>query len=557
MTLSVLIDSELNGPSPPEPSRKTTASNVIDSSRAASVSDQREKSLTAVRFYLHKGELKKASDCLDDAFRLAHSTDTCKFWDRCIVFKAWLNYLAGKPTEAISVIVPLLSRPDTDPTMQAAAAAFVANTIAFLPPMTARLLQLTPEAQPRGPVSRMIGANPPSTETVSLFSRTAHLFPAQPQFEEPLDTLTDRSEAALRPTRTAFAYYYTARLGYALRGDPGSETDGLYANLAFLNELGPAYCWSLAERLRGTRNAAEIVRYFSCRGNIRDQATLLANLDPPYSTVIALDFSCSRGLGGHVELATLAASLVDPLWRALFASRAERYALLTDVVESGEFTLTPDPVGDALPPRLSIYRKLSRIDALLLAERPSESLSLIADALESATIHGLRASLASSLIRLAHAKYLLGEDGALGVLEQADDVGSHCDLWEEARMLTLTADIKVDTGDLKGCIDAWRQAAVIYDKLADLNGLRHACEELSKLCDEGPAVFYEELVKRISSLETLKTSDIPPLLLPMNLPGNVVRVDRTPKKRQRSSRISAGGLPMLSPWKPSLADVSP
>jgi hypothetical protein len=159
---------------------------------------------------------------------------------------------------------------------------------------------------------------------------------------------------------------------------------------------------------------------------------------------------------------------------------------------------------------------------------------------------------------LAHAKFVLEDDDALAVIAQAEDVTVHCDLAEEARMHSLIADIKHDADDIPGCIEAWRQAAQVYDRLGDLTGLKEACEELTRLCDDGPAVFYAELLKRITALIRLKTDELPPLLMPVNPPGRLQRgLDVTPKKRKRSSRISAGGLPMLSPWKPSLADVSP
>ena len=100
MFFTQLLEAELNPSS--NQNRSETAERVI------SVVQQREQSLIAVQQSVVSGDLERASSCLEDAFRLATVTDSASFWDRCVIWKAWLEYLSGEPSKGLSVIVPFL-----------------------------------------------------------------------------------------------------------------------------------------------------------------------------------------------------------------------------------------------------------------------------------------------------------------------------------------------------------------------------------------------------------------------------------------------------------------
>jgi hypothetical protein len=99
--------------------------------------------------------------------------------------------------------------------------------------------------------------------------------------------------------------------------------------------------------------------------------------------------------------------------------------------------------------------------------------------------------------------------------------------------------------------------ALIADEVHDFRLLEEAVALASEF--SGPqSVFYKELQEMLKKFDDRKSGDI--YFLPANPPGLQNSGPPTPRASEaarRSSRVSTGGMPALSPWKRSGTELSP
>jgi hypothetical protein len=162
-----------------------------------------------------------------------------------------------------------------------------------------------------------------------------------------------------------------------------------------------------------------------------------------------------------------------------------------------------------------------------------------------ASLIGRRVSTTKALLRMGRAD-LLGSVGE-EVVETKGDAAERLRFWATKARSATSEEEK---------FAAARKLALVADDVHDFALLQEAVTIASEY--SGPqSAFYKELQEVLRRFDGRK-SEI--YFLPANPPGLVNSGPPTPRASEaarRSSRVSNGGLPTLSPWKPSLAELSP
>ena len=535
----------------------------LSRSPTLSLDEHKEASLVASQLALKGGDISAAQSHLSDA--LAGSfvmPASSHFRERCLFWQSVVSYHTGDVSDASRLLVSLLSRADLPLYLQSNAGVFLAALIPFLPADLASLESLKLIMAPKVVAAPRVPRAGVTVEATSLLSKSTVV---QKNLEI---SSVESTPTQITTAQAAFSLCYFARLAEVLdhplpvessapstptrdrrqTQDATSETKMLKAdlcqsNLTVLYEFGTENSMCFIDRLPDCEGA-RILKFLANNGDRRAQLGISRDISAEF--ISFSDFNKDSAMHLIDERNKIGSDKVGHslqlwggTWKFLFSEFGGCLILKNESI---------------LCPSLIVRSRLSKIDFLLSKSEQEQAAAEIAELLEICYLNKLRQSLAAVLLRVAIYKFQGGFNSGNGILDKIrDEIDRFGTLSDRA----LFHRVHALYCERENVLFELREAAIFSDKIGDLKLLKMTCEAITRA---GGSVFYSEIANRIDQIsKTLKSpEDLPPLLLGSNPPGGSLKVVTTPiKKSNRTSRISAGGFPMLSPWKPSMADVSP